>query len=250
MPTPIIVFIVAHWYLAAFTQTVFLHRYGSHQMFQMSAFWERAFYVLTFLTQGASYLNPRAYALMHRMHHAYSDTLKDPHSPKFYKSPIAMMKTTLDVYLGLYFKKIQVDASLEGGYPEWKWFDSWADSLWLRVAWSFAYLAFYMSFASAWWQYLFVPLHIVMGPVHGAIVNWCGHKYGYTNFDNQDQSKNTFFADILTMGELMQNNHHKDTHKVNFASRWFEWDPTYPLLQALAALKIIHWSDKRAESVQ
>jgi len=30
-----------------------------------------------------------------------------------------------------------------------------------------------------------------MGPIHGAIVNWAGHKYGYQNFDNGDRSRNT-----------------------------------------------------------
>ncbi len=239
---PILIFIVAHWYLAAFSQTVFLHRYASHQMFSMSRFWERTFYALTFLTQGSSYLNPRAYALMHRMHHAYSDTPKDPHSPVFYKSPFAMMKKTLFVYLDLYSGKIRPEKEFEGGYPVWPAFDRWADSIFTRVAWVAVYIAFYVHFATAWWQYLFIPIHVCMGPIHGAIVNWCGHRYGYANHDNRDESKNTFFADILTMGELMQNNHHHNTQKANFASHWFELDPTYPLLKFMKALKIIRFN--------
>ena len=60
-----------------------------------------------------------------------------------------------------------------------------------------------------------------MGPLHGAIVNWCGHKYGYANFDNQDKSKNTTPVDFLMLGELFQNNHHKFPNSPNFAKKWF-----------------------------
>jgi stearoyl-CoA desaturase (Delta-9 desaturase) len=75
--------------------------------------------------------------------------------------------------------------------------------------------------------------------VHGAIVNWCGHKYGYQNFDNGDKSRNTLWVDFLTAGELFQNNHHKFAMSPNFGARWFEVDPTYQVIRVLSGLKII-----------
>ena len=241
MPGDVAIFLllIGHWYLAAFCQTMFLHRYSSHQMFSMTRFWERFFYALTFAAQGSSYLNPRTYALMHRIHHAYSDTERDPHSPKYQKNPAAMMMSTLAVSLDIYsFKKVP-DGAFQGGYPVWPAFDRWADGIPLRILWVAGYVLFYAYFATAWWQYLLLPVHIFMGPIHGAIVNWCGHMYGYANHENHDQSKNSFFADFFTMGELMQNNHHHDTRQPNFAHRWFEIDPTYPLLRLLSACRII-----------
>jgi len=86
----IIILFILHWYSSLFFQTVFLHRYASHQMFTMSKTWERIFFFCTFLTQGASFLNPRAYAILHRLHHKYSDTKKDPHSPIFSKNIIKL----------------------------------------------------------------------------------------------------------------------------------------------------------------
>ena len=77
---PILVFFIAHWVLSVFFQTFFLHRYGAHKQFTMSHRWERFFYLMTFLTQGSSFLVPRAYAYLHREHHAFSDTERDPHS--------------------------------------------------------------------------------------------------------------------------------------------------------------------------
>src|ERR1700753_2104956 len=96
---PILIFFLAHWFLSLFFQTTFQHRYASHKMFTMSKFTERVFYFLAFLTQGASFLNPRAYAIMHRMHHAYSDTEKDPHSPHFFKDVWQMTMQTKNIYL-------------------------------------------------------------------------------------------------------------------------------------------------------
>jgi stearoyl-CoA desaturase (delta-9 desaturase) len=81
-----------------------------------------------------------------------------------------------------------------------------------------------------------------MGPIHGAIVNWCGHRYGYKTFDNGDQSRNSLPFDFVTAGELFQNNHHKFGMCPNFAVRWFELDPTYQVMRLLAALGIIDLS--------
>ena len=67
---PIFIFLFSHWFLSLFSQTFFLHRYGAHRMFTLSRPAERMFYFLTFITQGASFLVPRAYAILHRMHHA------------------------------------------------------------------------------------------------------------------------------------------------------------------------------------
>jgi stearoyl-CoA desaturase (delta-9 desaturase) len=78
-----------------------------------------------------------------------------------------------------------------------------------------------------------------MGPIHGAAVNWCGHKYGYSNYDNQDHSKNTLPLDFLMMGELFQNNHHKSPNDANFARKWFELDPTWHLIRALHRMRVI-----------
>jgi stearoyl-CoA desaturase (delta-9 desaturase) len=41
------------------------------------------------------------------------------------------------------------------------------------------------------------------------------------------------------MGELFQNNHHKLPNSMNFASKWYEIDPTYPIIKLLTWIKII-----------
>ncbi len=235
----ILTFFLAHWFLSLFCQTFFLHRYASHKMFSMNPFWERFFYFFTFIAQGSSFLNPRAYAILHRMHHAHSDTEKDPHSPHFFKDVWQMTMHTKDIYLNYAKFNIEPEKPFRGDYPEWKVLDKVSD-LWLvRILFCVLYIMFYIKFATMWWMFLLLPIHFFMGPVHGAIVNWCGHKYGYSNFNNDDQSKNSIPLDFLLMGELLQNNHHKSANDPNFAKRWFELDPTYPFMRLLNLVGII-----------
>ena len=235
----VLIFFFCHWFFSLFFQTFFLHRYSSHKMFKMTPFWEKFFYLSTFLAQGASFLNPRAYAIMHRMHHAYSDTEKDPHSPHFFKDVIGMMIQTKNIYLNYVRFKVEPEPAFRDNYPTWPLIDKIGD-LWItRLAFAALYVAFYIYFAEYWWMFLLLPIHFLMGPIHGAMVNWCGHKYGYSNYDNNDHSKNTLPLDFLMLGELFQNNHHKKPNNVNFALKWFEFDPSYPIIKLMHHLRII-----------
>ena len=184
----------------------------------MNIFWERFFYLLLLISQGSSFLNPRAYAILHRMHHAYSDTEKDPHSPHFFKDVFGMMIATKNMYLAYLLHKIEPEPAFRGNYPEWPIIDRIGDSWIWRIACGLFYIWFYVTFAISWWMFLLLPVHFLMGPIHGAIVNWCGHKYGYSNHDNDDHSKNSLPWDFLLMGELFQNNHHKRPNSPNFAN--------------------------------
>ncbi|WP_437744306.1 acyl-CoA desaturase [Sorangium sp. So ce302] len=237
--------LIAHSTLSVFFQTFFLHRYASHRMFTMSKRWERIFHLLTYVTQGSSYLVPRAYAILHRMHHAYSDTPKDPHSPRYYAEPVSMMLSTAKRYDAICDGTAEVEPRFLGGYPEWRALDRIGNSWASRLAWGTGYALFYIAFATQWWQFLFVPLHWTMGPLHGAIVNWCGHRYGYRNFNSDDDSRNTLALDLVTLGELFQNNHHKYPQSPTFAVRWFEIDPAYQVIRVIAWMGILQMAGRR-----
>ena len=200
-------------------------------MFTMNPFWEKFWYVYTWVLQGSSYLNARAYAILHRMHHAYSDTEKDPHTPHFFKEVFSMMWHTRKVYNGVREGTWEVEEKFLKNYPAYPKVDKIADSWFSRIGFGAAYVVFYYFFATEWWMFLFLPIHFLMGPIQGAVVNWAGHKYGYRNYAENDHSKNTLIFDFIMLGELFQNNHHHAGARPNFASKWWEFDPVFPVIK-------------------
>lgn len=212
----------------------------------MNKFWEKFFYAFLYISQGSSYLQPRAYAVLHRMHHMYSDTEKDPHSPHYSSNAFTMMWKTKSIYSGIAKKTAVIEEKFLKNLPEWPLIDNLGDHWYSRLAWGVGYTLIYIAFvpADAWYLYLLLPIHFLMGPVHGAIVNWFGHKLGYSNWDNNDKSKNTLVMDVLLGGELFQNNHHKYAARPNFASKWYEFDPTWPVIKFLSWIRVIKLSYK------
>lgn len=235
----VLIFLIIHWYLSLFGQTFYLHRYSAHKMFTMNKFWEKFWHIYTWVTQGTSYLNARAYAILHRMHHAYSDTEKDPHTPHFFKEVFSMMWHTRKVYNGVHKGTMKVEPRFDKNYPVYEKIDKVADSWLVRLSFAGLYIALYIMFATQWWMFLFLPIHFLIGPIQGAVVNWAGHKYGYRNFNEGDHSRNTLFFDFLLLGELFQNNHHHAGARANFAVKWYEIDPVYPIMKVFNKVGMI-----------
>lgn len=245
----ILIFFVSLWYLSLFSQTFFQHRYAAHGSFKMNKFWERFFFVFAYITQGSSYMSPRAYAIMHRMHHAYTDTEQDPHSPAFSSNIFSMMWRTKNIYSGIVNGAIPVEERFTKNLPEWVGFDKWANSMVSKVLWVALYLAFFILFASSFWWFLLLPIVILMGPFHGAIINWFAHKVGYINFKLRNTSHNLLFVDFLMLGESYHNNHHKRPSAINFGKRWHEIDPIYPIILLMKWLGIVKFTKPVAVSI-
>jgi len=188
---------------------------------------------LTWIFQGPSYLSAYGYGIMHRMHHAHTDTENDPHSPSHDSNIIAMMWKTKTIYQEINQQLIEVDPRFIKNVPQWKNFDLFAGSKLSRILWIAAYLLFFTVFVSSWWQWLLFPITFLMAPIHGVIINWFGHIYGYVNYKVENTSKNLFPFDFLMMGEGYHNNHHKHATNANFGVKWYEIDMTFLIIKVL-----------------
>lgn len=228
-----------HWYLSLFFQTFFLHRYCSHSMFTLSKRQESIFYYLTYLLQGISFLHPRGYAIMHIRHHQNSDQHNDPHSPHFHKNIFSMMTHTYYEY-----KKCIAEAKVTNDpkftvIPIRPKLDAFSESKFNLLIWPLFYISLYLLLDIPIYYYPLILVHCLIGPIQGALVNWFGHKVGYRNYNLSDKSKNTLPLDLLLMGELYQNNHHKSAKNINFAQKWFEIDITYYIYKALVFFRVL-----------
>jgi stearoyl-CoA desaturase (Delta-9 desaturase) len=245
----ILLFFAAHWYLSLFFQTFFHHRYASHKAFTMGKKTEKVFFVLSWIFQGSNYLSPYGYGVMHRMHHAFADTPNDPHSPKYDENIWKMMWKTKTIYSAITSKTMKVEERFTEGVPEWPMFDKFARSMPVRIMWGVLYFWVYAEFATVWWLWLLLPIQFILSPVHGAIINWFAHKYGYRNYEVGDTSRNFLPVDFLMMGESYHNNHHKNGSRANFGGiRWHELDPTYLAIYVFDKVGIIKLKDQKRQA--
>ncbi|MFN2457076.1 MAG: acyl-CoA desaturase [Chitinophagaceae bacterium] len=235
----IITFFIAHWYLSLFAQTFFHHRYAAHGAFTMSKWWEKFWYWYSFITQGSSYMSPRVYAILHRLHHAHTDTDEDPHTPLRSSNALHLMMQTHKRYADIYNGITVVDPKFTKNLPDWRSFDSVAHPWYMRFLWIAVYAAFYIVFAPSAWFYLLIPVHAVMGPLHGTIINWFAHRYGTKNFLMSNTSTNLFYVDVIMLGEAYHNNHHKFPSSINFGVKRNEIDPIYFAILLLNKIGII-----------
>ena len=157
-------------------------------MFTMSKAWEKVFFVLTWIFQGSNYLSAYGYGVMHRMHHAFADTENDPHSPKYDESIFKMMWKTKTIYSAIGNGEMEVEERFTKNTPKWPLFDKFARSWVSRILWGSFYVYVYYTFADVWWLWLLLPIQFLLSPIHGAIINWFAHKYGYINFKVSDTS--------------------------------------------------------------
>lgn len=241
----ILVFFAIHWYASLFFQSFFHHRYAAHKHFSMTRGWEKFFYTCCFITQGSSYISAYAYGIMHRLHHAHSDTEEDPHSPSHHAGFFRTMLQTRNSYSAIYTGQNTIDDKYKKDLPQWQAFDKIAHNWITRLIWIMLYTLFYIQFATAWWQFLLLPLTIIIGTLQGAVVNWCAHKFGYRNYLTEDTSRNILPLDVALWGESYHNNHHKFPGRANYAIRWFEFDCLYGVEILLDKMNVIHLKKSR-----
>lgn len=180
------------------------------------------------------------------MHHAFADTPDDPHSPKYDESIAKMMWKTKTIYTAITNRTLKVDARFTEAIPDWRAFDTFARSWVSRLMWGVLYTAVYWQFATAWWMWLLLPLQFLLSPIHGVIINWFAHKYGYRNYEVGDTSRNFLPFDFLMMGESYHNNHHANGNSANFGVKWHELDPTFQVIKLLNFMGVIKLKKSKA----
>lgn len=150
------------------------------------------------------------------------------------------MWKTKNIYGAIYHRKYPVPEKYLINVPDWRNFDWFAESWVSRLGWIVVYgLVYWLLDAPLWCYFVLLPLQAVVGPLHGAIINWFAHKLGYINYATKDTSRNIWPIDWLMWGEGLHNNHHTHPGRWNFAIKWFEFDPMWVPIKILSFLGVI-----------
>jgi len=209
--------------------TIYLHRCQSHRALDLHPAVSHFFRFWLWLTTG---MVTKAWAAIHRKHHARVETVEDPHSPQIYG-----INKVLWEGAELYRKEARVQETLEkygSGTP-----DDWIErNLYTRYDRYGIMLLFVINFA------LFGFIGITIWAVQMAwipffaagVINGIGHYWGYRTFQPEDTSTNIVPWGILVGGEELHNNHHAYPTSARFSIRWFEFDLGWQYIRALKRL--------------
>ena len=205
-----LVSICAYLFLQLIGVEIGLHRYFSHNSFSTGKHKELFLLLVSVITAMGS---PISWAGIHRLHHKYADTDKDPHSPS--------QKGVFYILFGLYNTELKIP------------------NFFIKNFFKSSLLVFahknYFKILFIWVGGLFVfggvnaVIFIFCLPV--VLVYWAtaigivlNHKWGYRNFETKDKSVNSWVLSLYTLGGGWHNNHHKFPDKYNNRYNWWEWD--------------------------
>ena len=217
-----LVLCVAFYLLRMFAITAGLHRYFSHRAFKTGRVFQ---FLLAFVGQMSAQSGTIWWAAKHREHHTHSDTPQDVHSPGLHGFLFA--------HVGWIFFKRHRSADYTSipdltRYPELVWLNE-------RRLLPAVVLALVCAAIDGWSGLVVGFFWSTVLTYHGTFaINSLAHCFGNQRYLTGDDSRNNWLLALITLGEGWHNNHHHYQASARQGFRWWEIDPTYYLLKALA----------------
>lgn len=216
-----IMHVIAHeqyyWFIVGFVAflwtgivgvNVALHRYYSHLSFTTSPTREKILLVSSIFTSLGS---PAMWCSVHRLHHANSDTDKDPHNPIR-----GRIKTWFGIWSHVVIPKRFIKPFLTT--PELRFVHKY----YFAINLTFLFVLLCISLPLAGFLYCLPAI----GCFHGAqSIGVLPHIWGYRRYNTNDKSHNNWLASILALGEGWHNNHHANPGRWYQGEKWYEFDP-------------------------
>ncbi len=201
--------VLTYWLIGVIGINIGMHRLLSHRSFVTTLWLERLFSVIGVLTTVGS---PLAWVAIHRQHHRAAETTQDPHSP--------FQIGNFRAWFGIW-PKIKLDAKLIRDLRQ----DKFQRSLHRYYFWIILSWIAVLSVAGGPLAVIFVysvPACLCLHSTSAIIV--IAHRHGYRSHQCRDQSRNSWIANLITLGEGWHNNHHARPWAWNNWERWWEVD--------------------------
>lgn len=218
------------------------HRYFSHKSYKTSRWFQ---FVIAFMAQTSAQKGALWWAAHHRHHHRHSDQPEDPHSMKLY----GFWYSHVGWIMGPDYK--ETDFKTIGDYAKYP------ELMWLNKHYLVppVTLALVVMALGAWvnggspllmfTEYglstLFIGFFLsTVVLYHGTFsINSIMHKFGKQRYKTGDESRNSLWLALLTMGEGWHNNHHYYEVAARNGFFWWEIDLTYYGLKAFSWMGLI-----------
>ncbi|OLP16894.1 acyl-CoA desaturase [Leptolyngbya sp. 'hensonii'] len=220
--------LLLHWLFGSIGVCLGYHRLLSHRSFRVPQWLE---YLITILGALSIQGGPIFWVAGHRLHHAYTeDEDKDPYSARkgFWWSHMGwILYPRPEFFEARQYQRYAPDMARD---PFYQWLDRYFLLLQIPVAvllyvlggWSFVIYGVFVRAVVLW--------HTTW------LINSVTHMWGYRTFETHDNSRNLWWAAILTYGEGWHNNHHAYPHWAKCSLRWWELDITWGAIWLLRTL--------------
>jgi len=216
--------------IAAVATSLYLHRALAHRSVAVHPAADVLFRAVLWMTTGQ---DRREWVAVHRKHHAFTDREGDPHSPTlrglwhvqflnaYYYAREARNPETI--------RKFAADLS-----PDW--LDRAVFSRgWIGLGLGTALLCLLVGVGPG---LIAAGVHAVLYVfVLAPAINGLGHWRGAKNFNNT--AFNSRVLAWLTGGESLHNNHHAHPRSPRFSAGRLEFDPSWVVIRALAAVRLV-----------
>lgn len=209
--------------------TIFLHRCQAHRALELHPAVSHFFRAWLWLTTG---MNTRAWAAIHRKHHAKCETEDDPHSPQILGLPQVLLEGA-----ELYKAEAKNQETLERygkGTP-----DDWMErNVYTPHSGKGYYITLLVNIfllglpgVTVWAvQMMWIPFFAA------GMINGVGHYFGYRNFECPDAATNISPWGILIGGEELHNNHHTFPSSAKLSVKWWEFDIGWMYIKTMSLL--------------
>ncbi len=201
-----------------------LHRYYSHKSFEFKSDTVRK--ILTGLSILSGRGSPLGWVYIHRQHHAYSDTEKDPHSPKHLKYKLfgfghyeKMESEKMKLFL---VKDLMTNEQL------------FIHKYYMLFILAFVLLLGIVSIEILYFIWI-LPAFLVHLSQNN--FNYFGHTNGYRNIETKDDSKNNIWLFPFILGEAWHNNHHGNPARYTTKIKKYEFDPVTTIIKLVGVVK-------------
>ncbi|MEY2803460.1 MAG: hypothetical protein RL657_796 [Pseudomonadota bacterium] len=219
--------ITTHITIAAVT--IYLHRHQAHRSLELHALPAHFFRFWLWVGTG---MQTKAWAAIHRKHHAKCETAEDPHSPQT-RGLKEVFWRGAELYRSE-AKNAETLSKYGHGTP-----DDWVERhVYSRFPWQglglmlIINLALFGAIGLTVWavQMLWIPV------TAAGIINGVGHYWGYRNFEAHDASTNISPWGILIGGEELHNNHHTYPTSAKLSVKPYEFDIGWMYIRILSTL--------------
>ena len=212
--------------------TLGYHRLFSHGAF--SAAWPVRLFVLFF--GGAAFeQSAMRWSALHRLHHRYTDTDRDPYNIKrgFFYAHVGWILVTIAPVNYAIVRDLERDPLVLHQHRHYK--------LWSNLA-GLVIPLLIGAWIGGWIYAILFPVgaRIFLVLNSAFFINSVAHSFGDQPFDAESSARDHWLGVVLTNGEGYHNFHHRFPSDYRNGVRWYHWDPTKWLIWILSWVGLTH----------